>query len=518
LVVFEGGLTNINLDVDDIISAENPLVINLRSKVTEDLIGGVSFELAAHTGYSSATGSVAQPSNVPVDLLNINRQVWHPFSKESSSIAWEQRFIGTTDRSETDFTYTLDVSQQGIHTIIGYRVGFLMEQPPSLSTDAKVSNGYVEDAIDPDIVQFSGVAPATDFSKVTYVEHLQQVATWDFLVDDVVVDTITKEQWDGCKSESRTFLLNTPTLVNSSFTFRMKGSNNELIIALAKIEPIFANDVTYCAKVPYLGNKTCYVHLNDKLLVEDVDYKIVDSRIGDVVVDSQLVVQNKEFLKSSGNKLNILLTRDLTLDKSASLLSGDYLDLNVGTTAHDNSISIIDYDNKFLWFDNLSFMSIDGVLVSNLSDEFAKVMVDSSAYRQGALIGLKTTVPKTSLEYLKESFSSEDRLMMFKVRDYFIADDVATPLPELPQAGTYALYCSTVTWIMKDVLDGEVIPYDPDPRRILSNMPQYKRAFETDVFRSLVLNKNYFTLDPFITDTVSPSDPVVIQLMQGVTL
>jgi hypothetical protein len=163
-------------------------------------------------------------------------------------------------------------------------------------------------------------------------------------------------------------------------------------------------------------------------------------------------------------------------------------------------------------------MSIDGVLVSNLSDEFAKVMVDSSAYRQGALIGLKTTVPKTSLEYLKESFSSEDRLMMFKVRDYFIADDVATPLPELPQAGTYALYCSTVTWIMKDVLDGEVIPYDPDPRRILSNMPQYKRAFETDVFRSLVLNKNYFTLDPFITDTVSPSDPVVIQLMQGVTL
>ena len=80
------------------------------------------------------------------------------------------------------------------------------------------------------------------------------------------------------------------------------------------------------------------------------------------------------------------------------------------------------------------------------------------------------------------------------------------------------MYSPTVTWIKYDIENGEPLPFDPDPSKVITSASKYALVRNEETLLGILNFKDHFEIDPFITNTYPANNPTIVVLMQGVTL
>lgn len=304
VVIFEGGYSRHSYDVNEYLNDLDPIVYDLNSKFTNVLLSrSNTFRTASHTSNTSATGTILNPVEFPADPDVTYRQAWHIFSSEDGFDNWENRYIFPKDRAPIDFTYELASAEQNTHQLVGYKVGFLVHNTPGMS-----------------------------YRRANEKDLNQIVNTWEVYVDGVLVSQVTNYNLWGDIQDWATVMLDAPVNVDSEITFRAIDSKDSILIAIPKIEYIF-DEVALVNPLPYLGNVSPIVYINNHELVKGIDFDtftVPDEN--DHPAGKQVIVQGISQIVNGDNKLHIINTRDVDIDRVGGVTYDGVLDSITDTT------------------------------------------------------------------------------------------------------------------------------------------------------------------------------------------
>ena len=144
------------------------------------------------------------------------------------------------------------------------------------------------------------------------------------------------------------------------------------------------------------------VFLNDKSLIRGLDYTMEGYRYPNRRYGAQVYVQNVSYLKRK-NDISVILTDQKTLSHQRGFLTG-----NIVTWNHQNPF----------WFDELSIMTIDGRVCSNLIHEFGTITINDT-HDNGVPYEYRMSVSSRVADILNDTDKSEDDERLRIIQAYF---------------------------------------------------------------------------------------------------
>ena len=297
---------------------------------------------------------------------------------------------------------------------------------------------------------------------------------------------------------------NTYVLQNTVGIYRFTADIGEIADANGSIvvnTNILVDD-TVSTTVPLLGTTLCpFVFLNGKLLADGVDYKlrtIKDSSNNPAF--SQVVVQNINYIKSSGNTLEVYLSRDSIAEAHIGFMTS-----NVITGIGD----------VMLWFDETSMLSVDGKVVKDVEVATGQVSISESyGQRVGAVYDIKTIFCNQAVEFANQYSTDTDTTRLQVLRDYFSRYDTTTSgTIVLPYS--HKIYSVFLNNIIRDVLAGtKVIGYEPDLTKVLNQVSEYFYLRDLDIVYTESLDIRFVDYHPSYQKLLVEGTPLYRALYQ----
>ena len=377
IICYNTGFRKVDFHLDDYLKQGKPLVFNLESLVDDTLVES-TFSVNVHADYSSAVGTVidhTDPNNVSdAPVWRILNQTSYFENNESTILTTWRPTLGVDITSAT-MSYVLAEEHKNVHYIAGYRVGTIRP------------NNY-----DP-----------------TDIQHLWRLPTkFVFSMDGGIIHSIENIVWREERHSTKTFMFDSPILMKDGFGLQIADSIKGDEIELDYFEPIFV-DPQYNPNVPIMGDIKPIVYLNGRELLEDVDFAMLTIR--DEVVEPgvnhiagrQLVVNNVSYMQAENNKLEVLLTSNTVLARTNTFLEQDTLYPR--------------FTNAY-WFNELGMVTADGYATKNIATEYGDVKLNSSMFRNGALCGTRTIVPKRSMDFISQYHEDDDTPIVEQITNY----------------------------------------------------------------------------------------------------
>lgn len=279
-----------------------------------------------------------------------------------------------------------------------------------------------------------------------------------------------------CKLEFGSSLFGKKLIVQNKYcTHSITNKNNELNAMIATGDPIafhlhtFTNEGDF---VPIIGNANISVFLNNKYLIKDIDYKIIETyNVIDELSIKQCVISNMSYLKDTSNTIEIFVNVAEVEDIGSGFLKDNTI---------YNSVPIN------LWFDNISVSHIEGRLELNIVNHGTHMSVpESSGFRQGAPYEVQTCIPKLVKEFMDKYHPNDDRDKLIILNNYFYKHKPKPPaFITLPYS--HRIYSIHMATIIRDIIQGELrgIAYDPDIKRMKDQVSSYGYLLKHDVIHS----------------------------------
>lgn len=219
--------------------------------------------------------------------------------------------------------------------------------------------------------------------------------------------------------------------------------------------------------VPIIGPARLVVHLNNKLLIENLDYKIV--RLVDIENSQaiyQVVIQNMSYLVSNDNMVEIFIIKE-------KMIGPDY-----GFVINNDAIGA---GRMPVWIDNGSVLHVDGYMIKDVELSAGRLIIHNATYRNGAPYGVRTVLPKVAIEYMNDFPVDNDLNRFLQIQEYLYG------LPEYDEnmvvvEHSHHIYSTFVCTVVRDVLLGtKVLTYEPDDDKVLDQVSEYIYLKQLDI-------------------------------------
>ncbi len=285
ILTFNEGLQTISQEVDAELIANNPIVIDLSTRITE-LVAAPPLVLDEHTDKTESTGTIIDTDDP--DALDTH-PAWH-LVDGNTDYDLAHRWVAQLSSNSNIVEYTLDPTLQTQYYMLGFRIGAMPD---------------MNDA----------------------VRAAEMPINYDVLIDGVIVEEVRNEWWYKNPQPIHTHLFNIPILVDSVITLRILPvqSGGTLYVSTDLWEPIFSG-ATVETTVPLVGDISGSVFINGNELVPEIDYRIVDIQDpaqpeGSIHFSGrQLVVNNVAFLEDQAANLHFV--PDFFVDKNDEVIVG----------------------------------------------------------------------------------------------------------------------------------------------------------------------------------------------------
>lgn len=464
--------------IDDILDANEPLVFDMDTLVT-DMYVPTEFQLSVHTEKTEPTGTMIDPSDPSAAS---STPAWHLVNGKiySDTVSveesrWDSELPAVGYR---EAKYTLNGSYQNTHYATGFQIG---------------------------------AADVFDLSK----ENIERIAdnpkSFDVLIDGEVVYSVRNKDWRDDPKKVHNYFFETPILVNESFSIRVFNSTTEIHMAFDQFNLLFT-DTDYSPKVPLLSGVKVVAYLNGRELVEGIDFvlqTIVDPTISESipsVMGRQLVVSNTSYLKSSNNKLVVLISRNNSVGGVEGFLDRDKLGGALSTA---------------FWFDELSTVSVDGFVTRNQTEEFGDVVINSSKFRNGAVYGTRTLIPSVGKAFIDKYHEDDDSIIIHELIDYF--SEIEYPDPEfllLPYS--HRLTSIYLSIIARDIADETLeVDFIEDDEDFLNQFSDYEYLKDLDpILGNELIDLDFVDIQPTYVQQTNESTIVyrVLNKLTALTL
>lgn len=211
--------------------------------------------------------------------------------------------------------------------------------------------------------------------------------------------------------------------------------------------------------VPVFEITSSLVFLNGCYLIDTLDYHIVDvfDHVGNLAF-RQLVIQNMQYLKESGNEVEILLHTSSQEDVGYEFIINN-------KTNHK--------EKPNLWFPTLSTLHADGRLISDVRDMGPYLEVTDEV-REGAPYEIQTNIPVLIKDFVEQYHVNDDKERLYTLNKYFYGID--NNIPEiLILDHSHQVYSIYISLIIRDLVRRSLkLSYDPDENRIASQLTEYE--------------------------------------------
>ena len=231
--------------------------------------------------------------------------------------------------------------------------------------------------------------------------------------------------------------------------------------------------------IPYLDINTTKVYLNNKSLVENIDYRFIQYKNDDNISGTQIIIYNSQYAINGDNLIEVIVSRNYS-DKTNKFFRN----------INDNVI-----ENVYDWFDSIGTVSVDGKQVLKAFNTNTGMYVEVP-HRAGAIVETTVTYPKQLKEFISEFYTDEAANRERIISEYFNSiTPVDNTLSTIPYA--HSLYSLKVCKITNDIITNVLnIPFESNPFKLIDvDLVNYKYLDDLDIL-SLNINKSYidFTL------------------------
>ena len=230
------------------------------------------------------------------------------------------------------------------------------------------------------------------------------------------------------------------------------------------------------------------VLLNGNRLVENVDYFVYvggplfnDGYIVEEDLNYYIVVTNKSYLETEGNRLEVLLTRDVKIHTTFGFVDSG-----------NNEIPF--------WVSGLSNIHINGKVMNGLRfDTMDTRFLTSTLYphlESGQIYEVNTVIPSGAIELLSKYTDGSNAYHKYiQIRDYFKSlEDYTDDIIVIPEE--HHLYSPMLATIIYRVSKGTMhINYDPVYENMLSQVREYLNLKLVD--SALSLDNDYDFIDTY---------------------
>ena len=230
------------------------------------------------------------------------------------------------------------------------------------------------------------------------------------------------------------------------------------------------------------------VLLNGKRLVEDVDYFVYtggplfnDGYMVEKDFNYYIVVTNKSYLEPTGNRLEVLLTRDIKVHTTFGFVD-----------SHHNEIPF--------WVSGLSSLHVRGVsqagLAFNTMDTEFLTSDRYSQFEPGWIYEVNTIIPAGAIELLSQYTDGSSAYNKYlQIRDYFKSlESNLNEIIVVPEE--HHIYSPMLATIIYRVSKGTMhINYDPVYENMISQVLEYAKLKTVDV--ALIPDRDYDFIDSY---------------------
>lgn len=287
-----------------------------------------------------------------------------------------------------------------------------------------------------------------------------------------------------------TTILFGPSVYNRTFIIQNKTRvyRHELNIdnLMQNGDPIIVElkeNVTGTTKeVPLWYTPRIIVFLNGRYLIEGLDYTIYEDYGGttNTLYGKQIVIQNFEYMKTSGNTIEYFITSAEIENNLYSFAVYDK-DKTEFMGFHENQLELL--------FETLTTVHVDGYIESETTYKGNYVSLPTNKYRNGAPFELLTSIPEIVKSFIEEWHENDDLERIEILTEYFYGKG-----PELPDVivmpQSHRCYSVYTAPIIRDLVykTNTSITLDPDIERFKQQLsPEYDKFLDAD----LVMNEEY---------------------------
>ena len=218
------------------------------------------------------------------------------------------------------------------------------------------------------------------------------------------------------------------------------------------------------------------VYLNGRTLAKDVDYRVYrrtdtsgNFMFDEIIIQSANYFDNNLATISDYGKLEVYITDDVAYNDMFGFVYGG----QIGTA-----------DTSPYWLEDISLLTVDGLVVGKYEDLSGKLVVDLRE-DEGCIYNIVTTLSKEALEALTDHGMAEDTERMITLSNYFSSMEEAGPDISVIE-NTHKLYSVVTNQLIMDVLSGKKqLYYEADDSRILEQVAEYMYLKAYDVLFAL---------------------------------
>lgn len=234
--------------------------------------------------------------------------------------------------------------------------------------------------------------------------------------------------------------------------------------------------------VESLVNTNTLVFLNGRYLINGLDYMVRTITSPDGISFRQVVIQNMSYLKSTGNKVEVICTSTGTEDVHYGFTYQD-------TISADNPTAI--------YFNTISTVHVSGTYEDDILERENVMELPPDTYREGAPYEVKTAVPKEVKTFLDKYHANDDKVRLVELNNYFYGT-YQVPEGIVVLTDQHNIYSPHMNTVIRDTLDGTLpgIAYDPDKARMLNQIKQYAPLMQLDIVHTEELDLRYVNIYP----------------------
>lgn len=233
---------------------------------------------------------------------------------------------------------------------------------------------------------------------------------------------------------------------------------------------------------PILSDRPYLAFMNGYALCEGVDYHlatVTDSQ-GNVAF-KQLLIQGMKYLQPSNNIVEIIIPNEVILDSFNDFIK---------------STNINTLDDQLFWCNNLSQLSIDGVMIKDVTRLNGLMTASTLSTHMGGLMGVRTMVPAEAKAFI-DTYHIDDDLARYRLLCAFFRERLAVVPPIIVIDDSYQLYSIYLNNIIRDVIVGtKVLNFDPVASRMLSQVPEYEYLKAFDLVFTKTFDLRFIDLYP----------------------
>jgi hypothetical protein len=223
------------------------------------------------------------------------------------------------------------------------------------------------------------------------------------------------------------------------------------------IIPLIKSDINQTTTFPILNYNNLYVYLNNKYLIEGIDYKTNIICHENHIVSCDLIIQNLSYCNDDGpNILEIYVSTLKTHNKDIGYVIDN-------TLSHDSDIDII--------IRGISVAHIDGYIETDIGGVGTEVPL-SSNYRNGAPFEISTDVPIEYETIIPSHIYEHDISIISNITKYLKQSEI--DIPQVILEHSHVIMSSYFNLILNGILNDEIkISYDPIVKNMVKQLKDY---------------------------------------------